>query len=120
MLKIWPFQRPRFVAAVATTTVVTGALAFVALTSADATPSSEEAKPTIVLVHGAWTDGSSWNKVSDQLQAKGYEVRVPPNNLRGVASDAADLGSYLHTITGPIVLVGHSYGGTVITNAATG
>jgi len=120
MLKIWPFQRPRFVAAVATTTVVTGALAFVALTSADATPPSEDAKPTIVLVHGAWTDGSSWNKVSDQLQAKGYEVRVPPNNLRGVASDAADLRSYLHTITGPIVLVGHSYGGTVITNAATG
>jgi pimeloyl-ACP methyl ester carboxylesterase len=73
-----------------------------------------------VLVHGAWADGSSWNKVSDQLQAKGYQVRVPPNPLRGVASDADHLASYLKTITGPIVLVGHSYGGVVITNAAAG
>ncbi len=77
-------------------------------------------RPTIVLVHGAWADGSTWSSVSDQLQAAGYDVRVPPNNLRGVASDAADLASYLSTLSGPIVLVGHSYGGIVITNAATG
>lgn len=75
-------------------------------------------KPTVVLVHGAWADGSSWNRVTTRLQAAGYDVRVPPNNLRGVASDAADIASYVNTIPGPVVLVGHSYGGMVITNAA--
>ncbi len=77
-------------------------------------------RPTIVLVHGAWADGSTWSSVSERLQTAGYDVRVPPNNLRGVASEAADLASYLSTVPGPIVLVGHSYGGIVITNAATG
>jgi pimeloyl-ACP methyl ester carboxylesterase len=88
--------------------------------SADASRPSQHTRPTVVLVHGAWADGSSWAQVSDRLQKEGYSVRVPPNNLRGVASDAADLASYLSTISGPIVLVGHSYGGMVITNAATG
>jgi pimeloyl-ACP methyl ester carboxylesterase len=78
------------------------------------------AKPTVVLVHGAWADGSSWNSVVADLQHDGYTVDVPPNPLRGVADDSAYLASYLKTITGPIVLVGHSYGGFVITNAATG
>ena len=73
-----------------------------------------------MLVHGAWADASSWSQVSDRLQRAGYDVRVPPNNLRGVGNDAADLASYLSTISGPIVLVGHSYGGMVISNAATG
>ncbi len=77
-------------------------------------------RPTVVLVHGAWADASSWSQVSDRLARAGYDVRVPPNNLRGVGNDAADLASYLSTISGPIVLVGHSYGGMVITNAATG
>jgi pimeloyl-ACP methyl ester carboxylesterase len=77
-------------------------------------------KPTIVLVHGAWADGSSWSDVVTRLQHDGYTVAVPPNPLRGVAADAAYLAGYLKTITGPIVLVGHSYGGFVITNAATG
>ncbi len=77
-------------------------------------------KPTIVLVHGAWADGSTWSNVTERLQAAGYDVRVPPNNLRGVASDAAYLAGYLSTLAGPIVLVGHSYGGVVITNAANG
>ena len=91
------------------------------LASADSRqPSRGTDRPTIVLVHGAWADGSTWSKVSERLQAAGYDVRVPPNNLRGVGSDAADLGSYLTTIPGPIVLVGHSYGGIVITNAANG
>jgi pimeloyl-ACP methyl ester carboxylesterase len=76
-------------------------------------------KPTIVLVHGAWADGSSWNQVTERLQRAGYDVRVPPNNLRSVASDAADLAAFVNTIPGPVVLVGHSYGGMVITNAAT-
>jgi pimeloyl-ACP methyl ester carboxylesterase len=88
-------------------------------TLASAQPSTG-VKPTIVLVHGAWADGSSWNKVSSRLQSLGYTVDVPPNTLRGVSDDASYLASYLATISGPIVLVGHSYGGFVISNAATG
>jgi len=79
-----------------------------------------EPKPTVVLVHGAWADGSSWAAVTAQLQRQGFTVRVPANPLRGVSSDAQYLRDYLATIPGPIVLVGHSYGGMVITNAATG
>jgi pimeloyl-ACP methyl ester carboxylesterase len=78
------------------------------------------AKPTVVLVHGAWADGSSWDGVVARLQRDGYTVDVPANPLRGVASDSAYLASYLKTVTGPIILAGHSYGGMVITNAATG
>ncbi|MEW2143254.1 alpha/beta hydrolase [Micromonospora vinacea] len=78
------------------------------------------AKPTVVLVHGAWADGSSWDKVAAKLQHDGYRVVTPPNQLTGVEKDAASLRAYLDTITGPIVLVGHSYGGMVITNAALG
>jgi pimeloyl-ACP methyl ester carboxylesterase len=77
-------------------------------------------KPTIVLEHGAWADGSSWDGIVKRLQHDGYPVDVPPNPLRGAASDSAYLASYLATISGPIVLVGHSYGGFVTTNAATG
>jgi len=77
--------------------------------------------PTIVLVHGAWADGSSWNPVATALQDHGLTVLVPPNPLRGVAGDAAYIASYLaQRTTGPVVLVGHSYGGFVITNAALG
>ena len=79
------------------------------------------AKPTIVLVHGAWADASSWNAVASALQSQGFTVLGPPNLLRGVASDAAYISSFLAQRTsGPVVLVGHSYGGFVITNAATG
>jgi pimeloyl-ACP methyl ester carboxylesterase len=78
------------------------------------------AKPTVVLVHGAWADGSSWNGVAKVLQGDGYTVDVPPNPLRGLAADSAYLKDYLGTISGPIVLVGHSYGGAVISDAATG
>ena len=77
-------------------------------------------KPTIVLVHGAWADGSSWNAVSTELQGQGFTVLTPPNLLHGVASDAAYVASFLtQRTTGPVVLVGHSYGGVVITNAGT-
>jgi pimeloyl-ACP methyl ester carboxylesterase len=77
--------------------------------------------PTIVLVHGAWADGSSWNAVSVELQSQGYTVLTPPNLLRGVATDAAYVASFLaQRTTGPVVLVGHSYGGVVITNAGAG
>ena len=87
---------------------------------ASAESRSTAAKPTVVLVHGAWADGSSWNGVVARLQRDGYTVDVPANPLRGVASDSAYLASYLKTVTGPIILAGHSYGGMVITNAATG
>lgn len=79
------------------------------------------AKPTIVLVHGAWADGSSWNGVSTELQGQGFTVLTPPNLLRGVTTDAPYVASFLAQRTnGPVVLVGHSYGGFVITNAALG
>jgi pimeloyl-ACP methyl ester carboxylesterase len=77
-------------------------------------------RPTIVLVHGAWANGSSWDGVVRRLQADGYTVDVPANPLQGLAYDPAYLADFLQTISGPIVLVGHSYGGAVITNAATG
>jgi len=77
-------------------------------------------KPTIVLEHGAWADSGSWNSVIWRLQLAGYTVYAPPNPLRGVRYDSAYLADFLSTLSGPIVLVGHSYGGFVITNAATG
>jgi pimeloyl-ACP methyl ester carboxylesterase len=77
-------------------------------------------KPTIVLEHGAWADASSWDGVIQRLRQAGYTVDAPPDPLRGLTYDSAYLADYLKTITGPVVLVGHSYGGTVITNAATG
>jgi pimeloyl-ACP methyl ester carboxylesterase len=79
-----------------------------------------DVKPTIVLVHGAWADASSWNGVTKRLQGEGYKVEAPPNPLRGPTYDSAYLSSILDDIAGPIILVGHSYGGFVITNAATG
>ena len=77
-------------------------------------------KPSIVLVHGAWADGSSWSRVIGILQQHGYTVYAPANPLRGLTFDAAYIASFLQSISGPIILVGHSYGGAVITNAATG
>jgi pimeloyl-ACP methyl ester carboxylesterase len=77
-------------------------------------------KPTVVLVHGAFADASGWNDVTNRLQRDGYDVIAPANPLRTVESDSAYIRSVLDTIAGPIVLVGHSYGGFVITNAAAG
>ncbi|CAM2802688.1 alpha/beta hydrolase [Skermania piniformis] len=74
------------------------------------------AAPTIVLVHGAFADPSSWDGVASRLRADGYTVVVPPNPLRGPAFDAASVERAIAGIDGPIVLVGHSYGGAVITN----
>jgi len=82
--------------------------------------SSQAVKPTVVLVHGDWADGSSWNGEISRLQRDGFTVMAPPNPLRGIPEDSGYLRNYLQAITGPIVLVGHSYGGAVITNAATG
>jgi pimeloyl-ACP methyl ester carboxylesterase len=77
-------------------------------------------RPTIVLVHGDWADASSWAGVVERLQARGFTVVAPPNLLRGPVADSAYLASFLRTISGPIVLVAHSYGGFVATNAAAG
>lgn len=77
-------------------------------------------KPTIVLVHGAWADASSWSGEVARLQRAGYPVRAVPDPLRGLNTDAATVRDFLATVAGPIVLVGHSYGGAVITNAAAG
>jgi pimeloyl-ACP methyl ester carboxylesterase len=112
-------RTPRSVLAVAFATAVAFTSLFAATSAGAATP-AKHSKPTIVLVHGAWADGSSWDGVVENLQAKGYTVDVPPNPLRGLAPDSAYLRDYLKTIKGPIVLAGHSYGGAVITNAATG
>jgi pimeloyl-ACP methyl ester carboxylesterase len=75
--------------------------------------------PTVVLVHGAFADASSWNGVIERLQEKGISVTAPANPLRGIAADAAYIASVLEQIDGPVLAVGHSYGGAVITNAAT-
>jgi pimeloyl-ACP methyl ester carboxylesterase len=77
-------------------------------------------KPTVVLVHGGWADASGWNEEVTRLRRLGYPVIAPPDPLRGLAPDAEYLRSILRTIKTPIVLVGHSYGGAVITNAAVG
>jgi pimeloyl-ACP methyl ester carboxylesterase len=74
---------------------------------------------TVVLVHGAFADASGWNGVIERLQARGIKVMAPPNPLRGVAIDSAYIASVLKQIPGPVLAVGHSYGGAVITNAAT-
>jgi pimeloyl-ACP methyl ester carboxylesterase len=80
----------------------------------------DRAKPTVVLVHGDWADASGWSGVIARLQDEGYPVVAPPNPLRSLSGDAAYMRAFLDTISGPIVLVAHSYGGAVITNAATG
>jgi pimeloyl-ACP methyl ester carboxylesterase len=77
-------------------------------------------RPTIVLVHGAWADSSSWRGEINTLQAAGFPVRAVGNPLENLTTDAEFVADFLKTIPGPIVLVGHSYGGAVITNAATG
>src|SRR2546430_8822109 len=74
---------------------------------------------TVVLVHGAFADASSWTGVIEALQKAGVQVTAPANPLRGLASDSAYLASFLNQMGGPVLVVGHSYGGAVITNAAT-
>ena len=74
---------------------------------------------TVVLVHGAFADASSWNGVIERLQKAGVQVTAPANPLRGIASDSAYLASFLNQIPGLVLAVGHSYAGAVISNAAT-
>ncbi|WP_432519847.1 alpha/beta fold hydrolase [Kineococcus sp. SYSU DK006] len=114
-------RRPVLAAALAAPLAALGAG-----TSAAAAPAAPPAtapgrgKPTIVLVHGAFADASGWGAVIQRLQRRGCTTIAPANPLRGLASDADYLRTFLSSLTGPIVLVGHSYGGAVITNAATG
>jgi pimeloyl-ACP methyl ester carboxylesterase len=98
-------------------------LLFVALTAVaggGAQASAKADKPSVVLVHGAFADSSSWNGVIERLQRHGYPVVAVANPLRGLGSDAAYLKRALGAVSGPIVLVGHSYGGQVMSGAATG
>jgi pimeloyl-ACP methyl ester carboxylesterase len=75
--------------------------------------------PTVALVHGAFADSSSWNGVIERLQAAGVQVTTVPNPLRGIKHDGAYVGSELAQIPGPVLAVGHSYGGAAVTNGAT-
>jgi len=100
------------------------AAAFAPLTTASAATRSDggtaKAKPTIVLVHGGYADSSCWNRTLSYLQGRGYTTICGANPLRGIPTDAPYIASLLDSITGPVVLVGHSMGGTVTTNAAAG
>src|SRR3954454_20148100 len=99
-----------------------GALLAALAVGAFATPSAQAktVKPTVVLVHGACADSSSWDGVIARLQASGYTSVASANPLRGVAFDAEQLAALLRSVKGPIVLVGHSYGGMLISVAAAG
>src|SRR5947199_10084693 len=74
---------------------------------------------TVVLVHGAFADASSWTGVIERLQAADVQVTAPPNPLRGISHDSAYVASFMKQVPGPVLAVGHSYGGAVISNAAT-
>ena len=95
------------------------ALALAATALAAAPAQSASSKPTIVLVHGAFADASSWNGVIGKLEADGYKVVAVANPLRSVKGDSAYLKQIISGLDTPVVLVGHSYGGAVISEAAT-
>jgi pimeloyl-ACP methyl ester carboxylesterase len=123
MFQINPIPRAalKVVALAAATAVAIGLAgpASAAETQTDAGRKSPAVKPTIVLVHGAWAGASSFDLVTAELQKDGYTVLNAPNPLRGLASDAANVAAFVNqATTGPVVLVGHSYGGSVITDAA--
>ena len=82
------------------------------------TEAKSKSSPTIVLVHGAFADGSSWSGVIERLQARGIQVTAPAIPLRGIEIDSAYLASVFEQTPGPVLAVGHSYGGAVISNAA--
>jgi pimeloyl-ACP methyl ester carboxylesterase len=98
------------------------ALAVVALAGGSSATAARtpQAKPTVVLVNGAWANNASWSRVIKRLHNDGYTVVAPPDPLQSLKGDAETIADLLQTIRGPIVLVGHSYGGMVISNAARG
>ncbi|MFF1275739.1 alpha/beta fold hydrolase [Streptomyces marokkonensis] len=116
------FLPSRIRASAASAALVLAASATAAPAAAHSTGSGTDTgsgtKPTIVLVHGAFSDPSAWRGVMERLQRSGHPVVAPPNDLRNLSQDSAHLASFLDTVEGPIVLVGHSYGGAVVTNAA--
>ncbi|WP_313703119.1 alpha/beta hydrolase [Massilia sp.] len=79
-----------------------------------------QVKPTVILVHGAFADATSWNGVAAKLRADGYKVIGAANPLRSVKGDAVSVANIVKSVDGPVVLVGHSYGGAVISAAAQG
>jgi len=108
-------------AAIVTAVCVT-ALAVVALVggSTATAAKTKQVKPTVVLVNGAWANNASWSRVIERLQSDDYTVVAPPDPLQSLTRDAQTIADLLKTIHGPIVLVGHSYGGMVVSNAARG
>ncbi|MEV7283296.1 alpha/beta hydrolase [Streptomyces sp. NPDC093252] len=102
--------------------LITGAsgTAGAAPAAAPAEEAKSTARPTVVLVHGGYADSSCWNATIEKLQHKGYTTVCAANPLRGIPTDAPYVASLLDSISGPVVLVAHSMGGTVITNAAAG
>ncbi|MEV7994741.1 alpha/beta hydrolase [Streptomyces sp. NPDC086077] len=117
------YRNVRVPLAVVTTATVAAAL----VATADAAPASagqdsspHTRKPTVVLVHGAFADSSSWNGVVKKLKREGYPVVAASNPLRSLSGDAEYVRELVADIEGPVVLAGHSYGGAVISNAAKG
>lgn len=119
-------RRPKTIAAaIAAATLVTvlGSAAPHVYADGGGKPSPDrghDSRPTIVLVHGAWAEGSSWSGEVSRLQARGFDVQVAPQPNRGPSIDSGYLKDFLSTIEGPIVLAAHSYGGFVVSDAATG
>ena len=124
MFSIESRRKRRYIAgaaAVAGAAVAVGAMAFTGVANAATADSANHfVKPTVVLEHGAFADASSWDGVIKDLRHEGYPVVAAANPLRSPASDAASLRALLDHIKGPIILVGHSYGGSVISAAAAG
>lgn len=112
------FTSRRVLTSTAALAATAAVLAPLTSTATAAAHTESAVKPTIVLVHGGFADASCWNGVIKRLQHDGYKTIAPANPLRGLPTDAPYLASVLKSIKGPIVLVGHSYGGAVITNAA--
>jgi pimeloyl-ACP methyl ester carboxylesterase len=113
-----------FAARVTVPAIVTLSAIFLAMaTIVPLTSNAKESttdKPTVVLVHGAFAESSSWSGITTRLLAEGYPVVAAANPLRGVKSDASYVASVIDSIKGPVILVGHSYGGIVISAAAVG
>ena len=110
----------RFAATLAVILTLGLGLSVTAAAAASDRYEAQSPNPTIVFVHGGWADSSGWNQEITNLERRGFTVIAPANPLRDLASDTAYIRSVLQTISGPIVLVSHSYGGAVITNAAVG
>src|SRR3954471_14081444 len=103
-----PMSRILLKIAVRVTALLTSVLAMCAALAAQAHASPDGDRPTIVLVHGAWAETSSWDGEVAALRAQGYDARAIANPLRNLTTDAESVADFLRTVNGPIVLVGHS------------